>query len=374
MIPLLPFDATHLYIRLRLRLAHHGLLQFAASMASSLEIVLALAAPVLLGALALIALPGMLAASMPWPQALALLAGQILLTIAPVWLLRKRLLPADVLGWLPALPIPSSTAWLANAAVAGMMLLPLGLAYGVSVAVWRYQWPLWLRPVFGTGLGLTAAALLLAWLGATALLALRSRPAAPTRMRRLAPAPSSYLPRAASRRPLLLWHQLFWLPFWRNDNVVGLQQTALLLASLGSMLAWLWHPAHVPAALLGFMTSILLVLLSDRGDKAVREQIAMLAPIVAAWPVDARALRRNACLIGMLPGAGMLVLLGAAWSGMVPNVDAGLSHRAAITYLVVAGATQLAIVGLPRLTPRARVALVWLSILILTAIGSEVWN
>ncbi|WP_156894991.1 hypothetical protein [Janthinobacterium sp. 1_2014MBL_MicDiv] len=46
---------------MRLRLAHHALLQFVPSLASSMEILVFLAAPVLLGLLSVIALPGFLA-------------------------------------------------------------------------------------------------------------------------------------------------------------------------------------------------------------------------------------------------------------------------------------------------------------------------
>ncbi|CDG80784.1 hypothetical protein [Janthinobacterium agaricidamnosum] len=361
---------SHPYIRLRLRLAHHALLHFAASLASSAEILVALAGPVLLGLLAVIALPAMVAASQPLPVAGALILAQVLLTIAPVWLLRKRLLPHDVLLWLPALPIPPGTRWLAHIAVAGMMMAPLALAYAISVAVWLYQWPLWLRPVFHAGLIATVAALLLAWAGATLILALRARPAAPARMRRRTATAGSYRPRRTAPRALLLWRQLFWLPFWRNDHPAGMQQSALLLAAAASVLAWLWHPALVPAPLLGLCSSILLIVLTDRGDKAVREQIRRLRPLMAAWPIKTRRLELAACTLTLLPAALLLVLFGVA----LAQLGAGFSHKAALLYIAVAGLAQLAIVGLPRLSPRGRVALLALSILILTAIGSELWN
>ncbi|WP_425253082.1 hypothetical protein ACPJXG_00545 [Janthinobacterium sp. NFX145] len=93
------------YLALRLRLAHHALLQFAASLTSSMEIFFCLAAPVLLGLLSVIALPGFLAMTLPWPAALGLLGAQVLLTCMPAWLLRKRLLPASTAAWLRQLPL-----------------------------------------------------------------------------------------------------------------------------------------------------------------------------------------------------------------------------------------------------------------------------
>ena len=67
----------------------------------------------------------------------------------------------------------------------------------------------------------------------------------------------------------------------------------------------------------------------------------------------------------MLLGAGV-VLYGTD--------PAMLQRRVTGVYAVTASLALLAIVGLPRLTARGRVALVVLSILALSAIGSELWN
>ena len=56
------------------------------------------------------------------------------------------------------------------------------------------------------------------------------------------------------------------------------------------------------------------------------------------------------------------------------TAPAVLQQRVTLVYALTAGASLLAIVGLPRLSARARVALVVFAILILTAIGSELWN
>ena len=144
--------STHPYLALRLRLAHHALLQFAASVTSSVEIFFFLAGPVLLGLLSVIALPGFLAMSQPWPAALAIVGTQALLTCLPAWLLRKRLLPAHTAAWLRQLPLPPRLRWQADIAVAGLLMLPLGLAYAVSTAIWLLQSPPWLRPVAAAGI------------------------------------------------------------------------------------------------------------------------------------------------------------------------------------------------------------------------------
>jgi hypothetical protein len=155
------------YLHFRIRLARHALLQFAASLKSSLEYIVLAFAPVLLGFFACIALPGLFAATRPWPEALGLFAGQTLLASAPVWLLRKRLHPAAVLMWSRPLPITPRRRWQADAVVAAMIVVPLSMAYVISTAIWLQQWPDWLRPVAPQALLLTLASLLLAWLLST---------------------------------------------------------------------------------------------------------------------------------------------------------------------------------------------------------------
>ncbi|MCL6487260.1 MAG: hypothetical protein I4O49_24325 [Janthinobacterium lividum] len=60
---------------------------------------------------------------------------------------------------------------------------------------------------------------------------------------------------------------------------------------------------------------------------------------------------------------------------MLYNIHpAALQQRVTSVYGLTASAALLAIVGLPRLTARGRVVLVVLSILALSAIGSELWN
>lgn len=358
------------YLALRLRLAHHALLQFAASLASSMEILVFLAGPVLLGLLSVIALPGFLAMSLPWPAALGLLGAQALLTCLPAWLLRKRLLPAPIAAWLRQLPLPPRLRWQADVAVAGMLMLPLGLAYAVSATIWLLQSPPWLGPLAAPGMAATLAVWLLAWLLTTRIVAQRLRAPRPVQGAR-APTMTAYVPQRPRWTTLFLWRQLFWLPFWRNDNVIGLQQSVLLATAGASMLAWLLRAPLVPAPLLGLLASASLVIVTDRGDKAVREQLAGLRPALNAWPLAGTALTRLACAASLLPAFAVLLGAGVLLYAVDP---AALQQRVTKVYALTAGAALLAIVGLPRLTARGRVALVVFSILALSAIGSELWN
>ncbi|MFZ4878627.1 hypothetical protein ACL9RI_26375 [Janthinobacterium sp. Mn2066] len=362
--------STHPYLALRLRLAHYALLQFIASLTSSVEIFLLLAGPVLLGLLSVMALPGLMAPTLPWPTALGLLGAQTLLTSLPAWLLRKRLLPGPLAAWLRQLPVAPRLRWSADALVAGMLMLPLGIAYAISIIVWLVQSPAWLHAVLLPGIAINLAVWLLAWLLSTAILTLRMRAPRPVQQAREQTG-SVYVPHTPRWRTVFLWRRLFWLPFWRNENVTGMQQSLLLAGTVASMLAWLLRVPVVPGPLLGLLASASLIILTDRGDKAVREQIAVLQPSLNAWPIASKPLTVLACAVSVLPG--LVVLLGA---GLVLHwADAAaLQRRVPLVYFVVASAALLTIAGLPRLTARGRVALVVFSILALSAIGSELWN
>jgi hypothetical protein len=360
---------AHRYVTFRIRLARHALEQFAASLQSSAEIVLLVFGPVLIGLFALIALPPMYAASLPLRQSLPLLVVHALAMTLPLWLLRKRVLPQDVVHWMHPLPVPRRTQLAADALVAAMLAGPLALSYAASSAIWLYQRPQWLQA--GRGVLGVVFSFLLTWSCSTALLTLRARMQLPDArwQRRLPTAPTQYAVRTVRPRSLLLWHCLFWLPFWRADNVVGWQQALLLLGAGGSALAWMMAPPGVARGVLGLCASALLVLLTDRGDKAVREQIGLLRPVMAAWPVPARAVELRARAFSLVPALLVLAVLFGAGSG-----QGVWSHTAGRLYLALACVAALLLVAIPSFSARGRVGLVVASIVLLTAVGSELWS
>ncbi|MDB5933288.1 MAG: hypothetical protein JWQ01_632 [Massilia sp.] len=356
---------AHAYVTFRIRLARHALADFIASFKSSGEIVLLVFGQVLVGLFALIAMPPMAASALPLIQSIPLLFAHGLAMSAPLFLLRQRVLPRDVVRALHPLPVPRRAALAADALVAGMLAGPLALAYVVSGTIWMYQGPDWLQA--GRALPATVFSFLVTWGCSAAILNRRaSGPRPSARMRSLAPAryAAHWRPRAA-----YLWHRVFWLPFWRGDNVIGWQQAALLAAAMGSALAWTMAPAGIARAALDLVASTLLVLLADRGDKAVREQLGVLRPVMAAWPLQRRALILAARAFTLAPVLLVLALLfGAGWSQ-------GLWHRqAGRVYLALGMLAPVLLVAIPRFNPRARVGLVVASIVILTAVGSEIWN
>jgi hypothetical protein len=365
-------NLPHPYLRFRARMARQALLRIIPSLSSSLEIIFFCFAPVLVGLLACVALPGLFAATLPWPQALALVAAQVLVATAPVWLLRKHLHPADVTLWSRTLPIGPRLQWRADALVAGLIVGPVAVAFAISTAIWFYQWPDWLRPVSHAALALTVLSLLLAWLLSTLILAQRTRMPAVRKPGRPRPLPSRYQPGGQRLpKPLYYWRQLFWLPFWRAEDMVGIQQTLLLTGAAISTGIWMWHPPLVPPAIWGASTALLLMLLTDRGDKAVAEQITKLNPVALAWPINTARLFRAAMALSLLPGLCVL-----AWFAFLTlgRAASGYSTTVAIVWLCAAAIVQIAIVSLRRLSARGRVSLVIGAILVVTAIGSELWN
>ncbi len=352
----------HPYLSYRVRMAHHGLRAFLASLANSMEVLLLVFANVLLGLCAVIAFPGMLAVTLDWPAMLAVLAGQTLLIATPAWLLRQRLHPHAAIAWAWPLPVPPALAWRADVLVAGMLAGPVALVYAVSCGIWCWQAPAVLRPVLPQAVLATLATLVLGWLAAAAMLAARRRlprPGAPRAMAVVTPAP--YAPTPLRPLYVALWRQLFWLPFWRGDNRVGLQQCLLLATALGATAAWLRHALPlVPPAALGAVAGAALVVLTDRGDKAVREQAARLAGVLAAWPLRSAPLTLCARGFSLAPALAVLALHAMlAGQGAVVRIWQG-----------VALAACCAIVALP-LAPRGRVVLVVLACVVLAAVGSE---
>lgn len=369
----------HPYIRYRTQMARHSLRQFLASMVNSLEILGLVFAPVMLGLLAFLAMPVMLSVTHGAAIALAAITGQAVLVALPVLLLRKRLHPADAVAWERTLPVPPALGWRGDWLVAGRLVGWMALACAASAAIWLYQWPAWLRPVWGRALGALAASLALGWGLAGVIIAarrLRLRPRGIPRGPAAQPAAMAaverYVPRTLQPLTLALWHRLFWLPFWRAENKVGIQQCALLLAALAGAVAWATHALPLPRAALGLFTSTALVLLVDRGDKAVREQAAAMAPSLAMWPLKRRPLLLAARTFSLLPALLVLALLAGLLASPMPAAGAGLRGALAALWFGVAAGAALALVVLPA-PPRGRVVLVAASILLLTAIGSELW-
>jgi hypothetical protein len=356
---------AHAYVTFRYRLALHALRQFAASMKSAGEILLLISTHAMIGLFGVSAFPPMYATSRPLAQGLPLFAVHTLIMALPVVLLRKRLLPLDVVRWSHRLPVPPMVQLRADALVAGLIALPVAILYTVSATILLKHGGPWLQPA--RAIPALLLSLVITYALSIGVLALRSRRIAAGRWhtdRQVA----DYQPAARGPATLMLWHRLFWLPFWRADNVIGWQQTALFIAALASGVAWMHAPAGIVRGLLALSTAACVILLTDRGDKAVREQSARLEPVLATWPLRVRSVFVCARVLTVLPA--IVVLAAIAASGQPQGVWA---RTAGQVYLAGGILAPLLLVAAPVSNERFRVGLVAVFVLFLTAVGSELW-
>jgi hypothetical protein len=354
------------YLQMRLNLTRHAITALVLSVRSSAEILFLVFAPAIVGLIAFVALPPLYASSRPFPEAALLVLGHTVLTVAPLWLLRIRLLPPDVIAWLHSLPVPLALQIRTDLAVSAVLMLPLSGAYVASSLVWSYNAPAWLRPWPATAAMLSSVAM--TWTLAAAIMTLRSR-WRPRPLRRTAQRPVSEMKYtcAPPRIKAIFWYRrLFWLAFLRNENRLARQQFLLLAAACVSAIVW-FHPLF-PAmrGLCDLITSGLIIIMTDRADKAVRDQITCLRRITASWPITIHRVEWLARALSALPVLSVsgLLIAQARFMGTVREVPG-------IFYLAVLASSAALLIAVPTFTPRARVGWIVLSIFLLTAIGSE---
>ena len=359
---------VHAYTRFRITLTLKSLAQLFARLRSSGEIVLLALGPAIFGLLACAALPPMFAASYPLFPALGLLVLHAAVMSLPAALLLPRLLPGHVRAWLSPLPVPPGLLLRASMLVAGLLVSPLALAYAGSLAIWMAQGqrPDWLLP--GRAIGATLLSCLLTWAATGALLVRAALPAPAPRRRAPQAGAGAYAPRP---RPgwRMLWYRLFWLPLWRRGSLAGPRQALLLAGTCIAVALWMAGPLLLPRVVGAVLASVLLVLLVHEADDALRTQLARLHAAIASLPLDPRALGRRARLSLLAALALPLAVLTAA--GLAAHA---WGHTAGRLYLALAWTVAPLLVCTPPFTPRGRMGLVALSIMLLCATGSKVWN
>lgn len=358
---------VHPYIRFRIRLTRHALAQLLARLRGSGEIVALALGPAILGLLAVAALPPMFLSSYPAPAALALLVLHAIAMSLPVALLRPRILPDAVQGWLLPLPVPPALLLRASVLVAGMLLAPLALVYASSLAIWLLQHarPDWLQPLRAAGA--TLLSFLLTWACAVWLLVRGARLPATPPAHAVHASGAVYAPQSRQGWPFL-WRRLFWLPLWRQGSPAGLRQVVLLGGLLLALALWMTGPALLPRPAGAVLASVLLVLLVHDADDALRAQLARLHTALAGLPLEPNGLARRAraSLLALI-AAPLLVVTGA-------GLAAGAwTHTAGYAWLALAWSMAPLLVCTPPFTARGRMALVAFFMLVLCATGSKVW-
>ncbi len=356
---------AHAYVKFRYRLALHALRQFAASLKSSAEILFLVSSHALIGLFGVSAFPPMYASSRSLAEGALIFIAHTLVMTLPVALLRKRILPPDVVRWAHRLPLPPLVQLRADALVAGLVVGPLAILYAVSATIILHHGGEWMQP--SRAIPALLLSLALTYACSVGVLTLRSRRIAAGRWHTRHEV-QAYRQQGHGPRLLMLWHRLFWLPFWRGDSIIGRQQLILFVAALGSALPWMQAPAGIARGLLDLSTATFLILLTDRGDKAVREQAVRLRPALSTWPLQPRALFACARIMCVLPALAILLAVAAG------GYSQGLwSHTAGRVYLVTGVIAPLLLISTPISNERFRVGLVAVLVLTLTAIGSELW-
>lgn len=344
---------------MRLKLTRHAIAALILSMRSSAEILMLVFGPALIGLIAVIALPPLYASSRPFPEASMLILMHAFLMAAPLWMLRGRLLPPAVVAWLRMMPISLGLQIRTDLAVAGAFMLPLAGAYLASALVWIYNVP-------------ATAALLssvsITWGLAAGILTLRARwRPRPTRRIREPEASALRHIYAPPRNETGFWYRrLFWLPFVRNENHLVRQQLLLTAAACATAIAWFQPALHAVRGVCGLFTSGLMIIMTDRADKAVRAQIAYLRMVTRSWPLPVLRVEMLARCISAVPAlcvAGLLVTQASMY-GTVRGTP-GVVYLSVLTFSIAL------LIGVPTFTPRGRVGWIVLSIFLLTAIGSE---
>lgn len=359
--------------------ARYGLYQFASSMKSSMEVILLAAGQVVLMALALLSWPLWLNAiwmSEHWPlqNVLGVLVGYSAILTLPIFLLRKRLLPKDVLLWSRTLPIKPRERWLAHVAVVRLFIFPLGIAYALSTIACWFEMPA-SHQVAVTGVVMMLISLVLILFFGTLVLNLRQRGLEWRLMRATLRKPHAvpmlpYLQQ--SQRPGLLhqWYKLFWLPFWRLENGIGIKQCLLFISA--AAMFWLWLQPSPPFVrfLFCISASSLALIVTDQGSKAVQEQMQRLRPHLRALPFALLPLELLSKLMCIIPANVVLALFAVLLSGKGNSFHAGVAHW----YIGAQLIAQVSIVSLSHSSSAVRARIVILFMAILTAIGSELWN
>jgi hypothetical protein len=356
-------------VAVRLERTREVLRELLRSLGRALTIIAGVAGPIVIAGLALLAwagVPPMLAVTLPRPLGVALWLAQALVGAWPLWALRGRLLPEAWCVQLRCLPFGAGALWRSDLAVSAAVLAPLAALYVVSAIVFAIKRPPWLVAVWpAAALSLAGSWLASCALGAAALAWQRRGAKERARRARVPVAPENLL----ATRPGVP-HALLWTPWWRAAMRPGGPAIALgLAAAVGIGVAWtrgIWPP--VPGAAWAFAFSALLIALTERVQRALELHLGQLEswlatlPISGAWRSQSRLLAcgpmvvAGACVVGM-------VLAWRPWRG-APLAAFALGMMAA----------PAAMSAVPSANREAHVGLWLLSVGLLTAVGSELWN
>ncbi|NOT64646.1 MAG: hypothetical protein HOP06_01105 [Methylotenera sp.] len=309
-----------------------------------------------------------------------LIATQTIVMAIPAWLLNKWLLPTDVLTFLRPLPVNRATHARADAFVAWLVLRPLGLAYLFSMGIWLWQFPKWMQGIWLEGILVTIISFAITWLLVTLGLQWRRNPVQLPRLGKRKQVVGDFSQRGrlfgrtvSASSTLLLCYYILWLPLWRKDGgVVGRRQTLLLAGALVSIYFWMkpfaeTNNVHVWLAV---VSSVLIITMTALGNAAILKNLALFSPVLTSLPFSMEQLKLSAKLLAIVPACIVLAILGMA----ALHLTAGqISLKIASIYIALTVILLIVISGFTQPNTTSRAAVVAFSIVMLSAIGSELW-
>lgn len=285
-------------------------------------IVLVVMGPLIVGLIAFIALGPLMAPSFGLAQGAALVFGQSAMIALPLFLARKLVLPDSVLAWRAGLPIRWQTQLAADAWAATVLLSPLFAACLLSALVWFWQWPRWLRPVWGVSVLCLLASMFGAWCFGVLMLAMRGR----TLLRWSLPV-KTFTRIGAGKIERLGWKQwgilrdLILRPVWRSNSMVWQVLHPLLIIIAASCIGVisLVEPTQVPwRAAFSLVVATVVVGLTLWRDSVMQANLAHLSQEIPAWPVSFSRLVMFARVWAVWPGNALAVFFLTTYLNRMP--------------------------------------------------------
>jgi len=304
------------WIALRGELPRQGLISIGTQIMSAAPIVLGVMGPLTVGLVAMVALPPLYAVTRPLVDCIAIVAAHSLIAAVPQYLMRQRVLPVTFLAWSMGLPIPWQTRLLGHAWATSVAVAPLFAAYVLSLLVWIWQSPTWLRETWNASIAALLTSMLGTWLLGMLTLMAREHLCHANRRAAVPGLPQCHgrAWREAPRR-------------WPRDLVIARD---LLLRSVWRQRSWRWsfgHPllivlsatciagltltdsrALVGPATFALIGAMLFVVIALWRDSAIQGRLAHLQEEVSGWPVSFFQLKVVAHCWAVMPTTALSVL------------------------------------------------------------------
>lgn len=339
------------------------------SLKEALPILVGVSGPIFVASFALLAwagVPPMKAVTLPWRSGVALWLAQALIAAWPLWALRRRLLPDAWCVQLRCLPLAARALWWSDVAVSAAVLAPLAALYALSLLVFALHRPAWwLQAMPWAIVSLAGSWLASCLLGAAALAWQRRGVVVRAHRAMRARSPEALLAARPGAFAALLW----W-PAWRDALTPGARSlVAGMIAATVLALAWTqaWWPL-VPGAAWALVFSALAIALTVRLQRTMEAHLAAIEPWLATlpraggWRWQARVLMCTPMIVAGAIALG-LVVASRPWRG--PPL---------LAFALGLVAAPIALTSVPSARREAHVSLWAISVGLLTAVGSELWD